>query len=378
MKVGIYTVDLFPGREKLMPWRTMVETGKYLSAKGIEAEIISVSKERENSDYEFSGLHITSIRNDLNEIARYINHNGFDVFLFQVKWRDGLKNLNALSQVRCRKIAYFDGGVFHLRNTMPLILTTGFKIARPFLLESITPKSLILHKLKKTGFRKIITLSSLTEKYVEKYAYVKSSTIFPGNDFRVENPSQSNKKEEEKFFLFTGAPHRIRGSIQLLKAFDLFADVHNDAKIIFLMRNDVDADYSFFDKEYNKLRNKSKVEVIRENLSPAILENFFKRARAVVLPFLTIPSEIPLTFFEVLSKGTPIITFENSGTTSYLSPALAISTRRNFKSLSKLMSRIWTDDAFHSSLSMNALSIMREHPTWKESGEKWFETISEK
>lgn len=47
MKVGLHTVDLFPGRERLMPFRTVLEVAKVMKAHGWEADVLNeVSQSR--------------------------------------------------------------------------------------------------------------------------------------------------------------------------------------------------------------------------------------------------------------------------------------------------------------------------------------------
>lgn len=374
MKVVIYTVDLFPGRERLMPWRTILELGQYLLTKDIEVEILSVSKERKNNSYTYGNICITPINNSLPEIVNYVNQNDFDVFLLQVKWRDGLKNLNVLSKLNCKKIAYFDGGVYRLRNAVKLFISAGFRLARPYLLEALTPKYLIIRKLKNNGFSQIVTLSSLTADLAISNGFKATTTIYPGND--TATPIKEHRQPEEKYFLYAGSPAPARGSLQLLKAFDKFADSSHDAKLVLLMRTDAGSDFTLFEKELNNLKNRTRIELICQNLAHSELKRFFSGARSVILPFLVIPSEIPLTFFEVLSTGTPVITFPNGGTTDYLRSSLAISNKMTTSSLANTMKRLWNDDALYQKLSFNAISIMKKHPTWQKTGEDWLKVIN--
>lgn len=359
-----------------MPWRTLIEAGQHLIDQGMKVEIISISKEKQTTDFKIGRLQVKVLTNRLSSTVDYINENNFDAFLFQVKWRDGLKNLRVLGNLTCRKIAYFDGGVYHLRNIMALINAAGLKISKPFLLDWLTPKSLIIGKLKKYGFNDVVGLSAYTTDHIRHFGFKTAKTIYPGNDFPVARSSEQFDKAKSKYFLFAGSPHFSRGSITLLQAFDLFAAMVSDANIIFLMRKDVGADFRAFETKFDTLFSKSKITIIRQNLQPPELLNYFKNARSVILPFLSIPSEIPLTFFEVLSTGTPVITFANGGTTRYLSPALAISKNLSARSLSKTMYKVWTDDRYYSMLSKNATAIMQTHPTWDQTRAEWSKLIT--
>ena len=44
MAVAFYTTDLFPGREHLMPWRTILEIAQYLNNQNIKCILSSTYK----------------------------------------------------------------------------------------------------------------------------------------------------------------------------------------------------------------------------------------------------------------------------------------------------------------------------------------------
>lgn len=46
MKIALTTVDLVQGRERLMPWRTVIEVAKYATAHGHEVEVLTLPVQR--------------------------------------------------------------------------------------------------------------------------------------------------------------------------------------------------------------------------------------------------------------------------------------------------------------------------------------------
>ena len=373
MKVAIYTVDLFPGRERLMPWRTFIELSEYLiNKKAFEVEIISVIKEKAIDSYKIGSVPVKAIENNKDVIITYLNANKFDCLLYQLKWRDGLKDIYYLKKINCKKIAYFDGGVYSVKNTFKLLQSAGLRIAKPYLLESLVPKKMLIRCMQSIGFTNTIGMTPYTTNVLNKYGCSNATTIMAANDFDVK---RNDNKNTDKYFLFTGAPALTRGSIELLHAFDKFASKYKDAKMIFLMRKDVGSNFTFFEHELSKLKNKHCVQIIRQNLSPEELRIYFSDARAVVLPFLVIPSEIPITYFEVLATGTPVITFTNGGTTKYLKDALIIAKHNNVCSLKKAMESAWVNDELIELKTRNALKLMLAHPTWSDVNEQWYNVI---
>ena len=94
-----------------------------------------------------------------------------------------------------------------------------------------------------------------------------------------------------------------------------------------------------------------------------------------MLPFLIVPSEIPLTFFEVMSLGTPVVTFENGGTTDYLRKGLKIASKRSVRSLGEAMVDICQNESERNMLAIEAKTIMEKHPTWDQTAEIWEKAI---
>lgn len=371
------------GRERLMPWRTLVEVAKVMNMqKGIEAVVLSSSNVSEICEREYQDINIIEIPKGNTALLNYGLNYPFHVIFYPVAWRDGLKSLQFLKGLKCEKIAYMPGGVYSFWGVLALSKIAGFSILKPYILELLTPKHLITKKLIETGFTKNITFSHYTGLVAKNSGWQDEKVIvtLPGKDTfnLLENDDLLLKQYnllERKFFLFMGAPAEIRGSIHLLKAFDKYAERNSDALLVYLMRTDNHSDYSNFEKTLKRVKNKNQILVIKDKLSPSQLKPFVEAARAVILPFILIPSEIPLTYFEVLSCGTPIITYKNGGTYYYVRNSVLACKSGDIMNLSKLMKKLWDDDELHKELSKAALKLMENHPEWKEVGNNWIKAI---
>jgi len=385
MKVGIHTVDLFPGRERLMPFRTTLEVAEVMLSCGWQADVLNSSVSEYNAeDFTWHNINIIQCPRDFNDLSEWINQRGYDVFIFAATIREGLRNLYAFRNIKCRKIAYIPSGITPKWNAFQLFRYYG-TLAKAWLLEAMTPKTLIASKLKKVGFTDII---GLTEYTTQKIGHSLSThTIYPGKDdfenIKVdEDILKSEGLKGEKFYLFTGAPGQVRGSLLLLKAFDKFINkargLSAKPKIVFLMRNDVGAKYESFFKTLDSLHNKDCVTVICKNLSISQLKAFMSEAYAVILPFICIPAEIPITYYEVMSCGTPVISFNNAGTTKYLKKGLKTAGLVSISNLSKALLDLWINEKEQIILARNASEIMKKHPTWDKVGKQWMNVILNK
>lgn len=381
MKIALHTVDMFLGRERLMPFRTILEVAKIMSTYGWEVDIINSSVSEHNAkDFKIQNINIIQCPRNFYELSIWVNKREYDVFIFAATIREGLRNLKVFQNMRCRKIAYIPSGITPKCNAFELLWHYGL-IAKAWILESITPKRLITYKLKKAGFTDIICLTKYTNQKIGKG--IKKHTIYPGKDdfeyIDLDNSLLYEKKlKGEKFYLFTGSPGQVRGSQLLLRAFDKFADSIKNTdipKIVFLMRDDVGSQYESFFNTLNGLKNKNYVTVIQKKITTQQLKAFMSEAYAVILPFICIPAEIPITYYEVLSCGTPIISFQNGGTTQYLKDGLFIAGKVSVKNLSKAMLNLWNNKYIHRILSNNGVNIISNHPNWEEVGRQWINVI---
>ena len=372
------------GKERLMPWRTLIEVAKTLNAyDGYDVRIVSSSSTDKVINRTYHGIEVVEIPESKRSFKTFIASSNIDVLYFPVSWRDGLKNLTFLKSIKAQKIAYVTGGIYSWRGVYSLFKTTNIKIAKSYIFEILTPKSLITKKLKSFGFSKIISFSELTASVLIKSGWRKENVItaLPGKDNF--NKLKSNKSileakklSNKKFYLFMGAPAEARGSLQLLDAFDHFASKNTDALLVMLMRTDNHSNYKRFELKLEKLKNRNQILIIKETLTPADLKTYVEVARAVILPFLIIPSEIPLTYFEVLSCGTPILTFKNGGTYEYIKNAAVVCETGSVIGLEQLMVEMWNDDKLHEKKSKNALKLMNNHPEWGEANLGWKKAIS--
>lgn len=395
MKIAFTTVDLYKGREFLMPWRTVIEIVKGMRENGLDADVVTLPvstsfDENVNSNIPLNiqGLLIKKAPREFGLFCRFIEKEGYDVVIYPTPWREALKKeFKVFAGLNCRKIAYFPGGVYDWINNMSLLKWGGWNVAKPYIIDTLTPYKNFTTLIKKCGFETVVGLSPYTTETVKRAGFAKSVCILPGKDDFDKLPDslgvfeRIGLKPHEKYLLFTGAPAPTRGAQVLAKACDKLAercrkDGTEIPKVIFLMRKDVGSDFSLFLSSYDNIQDKSRFQLVLEKVSRNELKTLMALSRGVLLPFLVIPSEIPITYFEVLSLGVPIVTFHNGGTTDYLKDALLVCKSGDINGLMNNMVKIWKDDDLHHQLSKNAKRIMEQHPTWNEVTAQWIDLIN--
>ena len=383
-KVLFVTMDMLPGTERLMPWRTVCEVTKYLNRNETDTVLV-YSGENISTDTirTYDGCRIYSGSKNMESIARYCEQNEYDTLIYPFAFRDCLKSFEPLGKLNIQKIGYVPGGIYPMEGIISLAKQEGVKSVKSYLIEKFFNHGRVLRKLRSAGFTKIVTLSEYTRNFLMRHGWSEDGciTIIPGlDDFRTIAPDYSLiktiNKSGRKYILFSGAPATIRGSRMLLEAFDIFAEKNQDTDLIMLMRTDLSSVFDSFKSQVAALRHKDRVAVSFQKLTPPQLKAFFEGARVVALPFILVPSEIPLTFFEVLSCGTPIVSFDNNGTTEYFKEGVYTAHKRRPDALASLLQELLTDDFPSDELRSHIKEISNQYPTWNQAGKKWEEFIN--
>lgn len=378
MKVLLYTIEMIKGVEHLMPWRTLVEVAKYAPS---EVEIAICSAQIPENVREYDGVKIYSIDYGVSALRKFVTNGGWNVVFYPITYRQGLKNMSGLSTINARKVAYIPGGLYPTSGSLKLIQMGEVKRALPYLLDSVIPHSIIAKKLRKVGFEAIVCQAPLTASDAANSGWNKVITALPGNELVPENESLVESHYEklglrgQKFVLFSGAPAPTRGAVFAMKAFDKISTQVPDTKMVMLMRRDVSSDFADFERAVSEIKNKDRFIINYDKITHGQLLCFFKNAWAVMLPFLIVPSEIPLTYFEVMQFGTPVVTFENGGTTDYLKTGLKIAGQRTISSLADAIVEICKNMDERKYLSENSKKIMYKHPAWNETSKKWLSVL---
>ena len=386
MKIIFFTIDCFKGREHLMPWRTILEVAKVMVEHGYEASILNACNNREDIiDFDWAGsdssqpVHVCSVIKNNEAIFVKCKNLKPEVLFIPFTFRDGLAPAKWIAKINCKKIGYMAGGVYDLKSGMLLKKIGGLAAAKPYLMEAITPKCIFAHTLKNIGVSHVIGLTDVSAKAVKNGGFNNVTTIYPGKDsFDEIVPDYSVLDKYElngrKWLLFSGAPAPTRGAEVLLEAVD--GVKNDDVQLVMLMRTDVGSQYERFEKTLSGLKHPERVKIITDRLTREQLRAFFGSAWYAILPFIVIPSEVPLTYFELLSCGTPVVSFINGGTTAFLRYGLLIADK-SIEGLSIAIERAWSDVALRKSRSNKGKIIMNMHPTWNQVGMEWINLLKQ-
>lgn len=376
MNCLFYTNDLSENVKRLMPWRFVLEVANKFSHARHNVFVVSGASADSISELSNNKQFIV-IEKNIHTLHKFVVSKKIDVIFYPIASRDAFRSLGQLKRFSTIKIGYVTGGVYSLSGVFTFLFSGRFNTAVKYLVEFLTPQRLLVRKLREANFYSLLTFSNLTAEHLIKSGWDKNKVkvAFPGRDECERGEYFNSSTSDNKYYLFAGSPSPIRGSLKLLAAFDRFADSVEDARLIMLMRKDDNVDFKEFKSRLKKIRNREKITIIYDLLHPDDVRKYLLGAYAVILPFILIPSEIPLTFIEAIGCRTPVITFKNGGTYDYIQKAAIGSDSRSSKSLADMMISLWNDNEKRDQLSIEAGKIFLSHPTWKESAKVWMDAI---
>lgn len=373
MRIIIYTIDFFEGREALMPWRLVLEVAQGIKAFGHEIMVLNGC--HNNVDIRntlWRGIPIIGLTAGWEALIKQVRITEADVVFLPITWRAGLKRFDTFRELKCIKIAYISSGVYSISGCFALMRYASARIAVPYFGECLVPKRILGWKMHRQCFKATITLTEFSRLVANKSGLPNPFCIYPGKDTFANLMPDADVLNKyglsgRKWFLYTGSSAAIRGAGLLVKAIDR---AKKDIKLVMLIRWDKGSTMDELNLQLDSMKHRERIVVITDRMNREQLISFFSSAWYGVLPFLVIPSEVPLTYFEMLCCGTPIISFPNGGTTDYLKPALAIA-ERSISGLTDTLETVWSDEQTRHMKHNAGLELMANHPIWSTVASYW-------
>lgn len=371
------THGLTQANTHLMPWRYIMEIANGLINMGHSVTVVSDGRHIDKSKIDFNAIPVVQVdgpfsnKNSLySECIGYANP---DVIYFPVSRRSvvscGILNFDSIPH-----IAYFPSAWYDPKIILPVLREIPRIDALKYAVESLIPGNLLVRALKKKSVCGIATITDYTAKQFIASGWPESriKAFLPGLDDPLSNNNYKTdiflqyiqKIDKKKIILFLGPPKAIRGIYSLLKAFDRAASYNDNIMLVCLMRHDNGSEWKKLQGKTKILLNKDKVLIIDDKLSRDDLACFIQASHAVVLPFLLVPSEIPLAVIEALAHGKPVIVSETGGTSGFASQAGIVVYPNNIDSLSQAIQKMTCDNKFYSSLINSTKRAVKLLPAW--------------
>ena len=380
MNVLIATHDMIARKARLMPWRVVHEIKQSHTRTDTEVFIASLTVGAEDSAAPDDVYRIPKDKGRLADaLHRLVAEHSIDVVIWPVTWHEPAWRIRAVAALPVARIAYFPGGVYDLGACLYAMRHLGTKVTLPYLLDSLISPRRLTRRLTQAGFTDLISLSELTRSVASSAGWPTERThcVMPGKDAPEKSPAADIPRETEQwlcgtpYLLFMGPPSRIRGIFEMLTAFEIAAQKNDSIRLICLFRADDKLDSDAVRTAIERSKYRERIYAAWESVSRPELHAFMRGALAIVMPFVLVPSEIPLAIIEAMAHGKPVITTASGGTGEFTSqfgfaPAVGDTT-----ALSDAMLTLTGDESLRRDKAQRARELHERLDDWHEMADRW-------
>lgn len=180
----------------------------------------------------------------------------------------------------------------------------------------------------------------------------------------------SSHQEKERIALYLGGSEKIRGLHWLIRAFGNAIKKNKTLRLIVLLRTDEIEYVKEIQSEMAKSGILERSVLVDGVLSERQVKDYLDACDFVVLPFVLVPSEVPISIFEAMQAGKPIVGTNVDGIPELISSTGIAVTPGDTAALTKAILRLAADDTLRDKLSNNCRTFMNDYPTWDEIDQK--------
>jgi phosphatidyl-myo-inositol dimannoside synthase len=380
MNIVFLTYGLTPHNTRLMPWRYILEIAKGIIHTGNDATIVTDGA-HEGIEFPSDMPPVKAVQGSFtidNQLYQAcIDKVKPDVIYIPVARRsvfsrstDCIKGIN--------HFAYFPSPWYEAKRVLRVAGELSFHDAYVYALESLVPGKWLVKSMKKKKISGLVTVTEYTAQSLMRCGWpvTKVKALPPGIDLLQPRVNTSNiygewskRIKDKQYLLFMGPPTAIRGVYFLLKAFDRAAGSLDDIELVCLLRQSSEAEVQRFKKAVMGLKHKERVVVIEDKLAENDVAAFTGASRAVALPFMIIPSEIPLTVIETMALGKPVIITETGGTSQFIGKAGIVVPQNDIGALARTIADIFLNEAAYLALCKEAKRIAKNQLQWQETAQ---------
>lgn len=364
--------------ERLQPWLTVYEVAKLLIESGWEVHLIS---DGDNTS------SLNGMRCHYVKTMRPSNRSEVRTILDEVRPDRVVALVSPLSlvfpgwykDVRCPLIAYLSYPFYtraELARALPHLCRDDMVA---YGRHALVPDWAWAGTLRKY-FCAVIAQSNRTARRVSHAAGsgVVAYGLHAGLDLDFWKPGECRPTSERTSmrFIYVGSPKAIRGFIVLLDAFQRLTG--NAAELKVLARGSTEA-------EVDELRQRIKTRVGESHHRIEIIGGWMERERyrdelrsadVVVLPFVLVPSELPVSVIECIACGTPVITTNIDGLPEAIGDAGMVVRSGSVAALAKAMADLVNDPAQLKDLRERCHAVRTSMKEWSSVGEEWRRVLS--
>lgn len=386
MKILVLVHDLLMEKSHLMPWRTVCEIVLCTREAGHTVNLVSLGNRSSSLHGGLIPEGTKEINKNPRELWKNLRHeirtNKPDVIFFPVSWRDSKKRIKLLADLETPVVLWFPGGVYSFRACMLALRRLGLRATLPYMLEILSSKRKMVTLFKDAGIKSILSMTQETADRAIAAGWCKTDSFVVPPGKENEHPSLRIAPLSTEFrtwlghrdfYLYAGPPSGIRGIFELLKAFDMAAESCQEITLVCLFRADAVLDSHKVKRTIDRSKNKERIYSLWESLTPEELNGFMASCHAVVMPFILVPSEIPLAIIEAMGWGKPVISTSPGGTGAFVKEFGLAPKVGDIAGLAKALVDLHVNKELYEKKCLDTVSAYSQHPDWKQVCYQWLD-----
>jgi len=369
MRIAIFLSGFNTSESRLQPWLTLLEVGAYLKAAGHDVWL--VTDKSSNDTLALPTKRFKSLRGtESAAIAKWVG---------DFKPARSVVSVSPFSLATAGWHAALDAQTTWAHLPYALYNAKEISVAWKHLAASarwgfgrnlFIPKTLWRQRLARR-FKGVICQSLRTTARIG--SDIKCKVISPGLDLGKWQPVEhALTTEEQRTFLYVGSSTSIRGFDVLLEAMRLLPP---DICLRVLARGINKTAELQINKRLAGYGLSSRVKVNGGWLSTEVLISEIQHATAVVLPFVLVPSELPVSVMEAIACGIPVIVSDIDGLPETAGSAGLVVSPGNAVALAATMQRLAMDNTLQQSLRKACLEQRKGYQSWPVIARLWADVL---
>jgi glycosyltransferase involved in cell wall biosynthesis len=193
---------------------------------------------------------------------------------------------------------------------------------------------------------------------------------------------------DEFIVTYFGSPHMLRGPDVAITSMKKVAQQNPRVRLLVFSRRVVGGTSSgeqYFKTQEDYLKQLAKrthveahVKIISGFLDKALMQRYLQASDAVVLPFRLVPSEPPLSIFEVMSLGKPVVTSDLGGLREIVGGNRGVLVKAgSAEDLANAILFLANNPQRCAVLARNAQAFVQTLPSWDEVAEQFERVLTE-
>ncbi len=372
MRLVIFSSGFSSARLRLQPWLTLLEVGLQMKSSGHDVWVATDGAD--DGKLPLPVRRFKSLRGTQSEeISGWLKKIAPDrvvtsVSPFSLATAGWHASLNPRSAWAFLPYALYSGGEM-ARAWRHLIPADRWGYGR----NLVIPRGVWQRRLARR-FRGVICQSRRT---IDRLGVgIRGEAISPGIDLDQWRPAENADRSDagQQPFLYVGSPKSIRGFNVLLDAMKRLPP----AIRLRVLARGLDADgETALRQRLSGIGIADRVDVRGGWLSRDDLVSEIRQAAAVVLPFVLVPSEIPVSVMEVIACGTPVIVTDIDGLPEAVGPAGLVVPPGDSIALGGAMKNLSQNHGHLQSLRDACLVQRRRYTGWSEVAQQWAARLEE-